>query len=184
MAVGAAAAVAVAAGASAGRAAAVGCCGVTPPQLHPDVEPVRFLLGTWEGEGRGEYPTIAPFEYREAVTFGHVGKPFLAYAQRTTRDGAPAHAEVGYLRSVGGGRVELVLAHPTGLAEVEEGSIVGTRIELRSTGIVRSGTAKDVAALERSFAVEGDTLSYAVRMAAVGLPLQHHLSATLRKVAE
>lgn len=156
---------------------------MTPP-LHPELEPLGFLLGTWEGEGRGEYPTIEPFAYRETVTFGHVGKPFLAYAQRTTREGVPAHAEVGYLRSVGGGRVELVLAHPTGVAEIEEGTVEGARIELRSTGILRSGTAKEVVALERSLVVDGDTLSYAVRMAAVGLPLQHHLSATLTKVAE
>ena len=156
----------------------------SPLPLHPDVEPLAFLLGTWEGEGRGEYPTIPSFEYRETVTFGHVGKPFLAYAQRTTRDGVPSHAEVGYLRSVGGGRVELVLAHPTGIAEVEEGTVDGSRLELRTTGVVRSGSAKDVAALERSLVVDGDTLSYTVRMAAVGLPLQHHLSAVLEKVAE
>ncbi|MDQ3756455.1 MAG: FABP family protein, partial [Actinomycetota bacterium] len=133
--------------------------------------------------GRGEYPTIEPFEYRETVVFGHVGKPFLSYAQRTARDGMPSHAEVGYLRAAGDGRVELVLAHPTGVAEIEEGTVDGACIELRTTGVVRSATAKEVVALERSLAVEADTLSYTLRMAAMGLPLQHHLSATLRRVA-
>ena len=40
--------------------------------MHPDVEPISFLVGTWRGEGRGVYPTIASFDYGEEIRFAAV----------------------------------------------------------------------------------------------------------------
>src|SRR6201994_79675 len=105
--------------------------------LHPDIAALAPLLGTWAGRGAGEYPTIQPFEYLEEVVFSHVGKPFLAYAQKTkaVADGKPLHAETGYLRVPQPGHVELVLAHPSGITEIEVGTYIadGTTIELDMT---------------------------------------------------
>lgn len=157
------------------------------PELHPDLEAFAPLLGTWAGRGAGEYPTIEPFEYFEEVVFSHFGKPFLAYEQKTgaVADGAPLHSETGYLRVPRPGHVELVLAHPTGVTEIEVGTYAagGGTIEftLSAVSIGLSPTAKEVTALGRSFRIAGDELSYSVRMGAVGHPLRHHLAAVLRR---
>lgn len=160
-------------------------------ELHPDIAALEPLLGTWSGTGTGEYPTIDTFEYAETVTFGHVGKPFLAYAQRTSAadDGRPLHAETGYWRIPQPSLAELILAHPTGITEVLEGFAAPNMpggdtliVDVRSSSIARSASAKEVVASERTFEITGDTMRYTMRMAAVGQPLQHHLSATLTRV--
>ncbi len=157
------------------------------PDLHPDLQALAPLLGTWQGRGSGTYPTIEPFDYLEEVTFSHVGKPFLIYGQKTksAADGKPLHAETGYLRVPQPGHVELVVAHPSGITEIEVGTYAadGTTIELEMTtaNIGLTPTAKEVTALGRSFRIDGDKLSYSLEMGAVGQPLQHHLSAVLRR---
>lgn len=37
------------------------------------------------GEGEGQYPTIAPFRYRDHIRFYSSGQPFLFMEQRTKR---------------------------------------------------------------------------------------------------
>ena len=162
---------------------------MTGPPLHPQLAALDVLVDRWEGTGAGWYPTIESFEYREVATFGHAGKPFLAYSQSTwsTVDAAPLHAETGYLRGLADGSLELVVAHPFGAAELSAGRLerTGDRlvVELASTAVVTTGTAKDVAEVRRRLVVDGDTLTYRVAMAAVGRPLQDHLEATLRRVS-
>lgn len=156
------------------------------PQLHPDVQPFVFMLGTWRGRGEGSYPTIDDFTYMEEVSFSHVGKPFLAYTQKTRHGetGLSLHAESGYWRFPGPGRVEAVLSHPTGITEVEEGTVElgldgSIVMRLATTAVSLTSSAKSVTGLERVVRVSGDELRYDVSMAAVGVPMQHHLSALL-----
>jgi len=161
---------------------------VPAPELHPGVAVLAPLLGIWAGEGSGEYPTIEPFGYTEEVAFGHTGKPFLAYVQRThaADDGRTLHMETGYLRVPAPNRIEWILAHPTGITEIQEGPLTvdgdTLQMDLTSTAIGRAESAKEVTAVGRSIRLSGDVLTYTLAMAAVRQPLQHHLSAVLRRV--
>lgn len=154
-----------------------------PPEPHADLGRLRDLIGTWSGEGRGDYPTIEPFRYRETVTFGHAGKPFLVYQQKTTHpdSGAPMHTETGYLRPASDGHVELVLAQPTGLAEIHLGGWEGDALELHSVEVARTPTAKDVRSVRRRVVVAGDVLRYDLWMAHADVPETHHLHAELTR---
>ena len=151
--------------------------------LHDACRSLEFLLGTWRGRGKGVYPTIDDFEYFEEVRFTHIGKPFLAYSQstRAVDDGRPLHGECGFWRPQQGGRIEIVLAHPFGATEILEGELSGTRIDVRSTSIVPTSTAKSIEGSFRTFELKGDVLVYEMGMATAGQEMQNHLTAELRR---
>ena len=154
------------------------------PSLHDALGPVAFLVGTWVGEGEGSYPTIEPFGWRDTTRFWHVGKPAMLYEQRTKDavTGEPRHAESGFLRpGPEPDAFELIVAHNTGHAELATGNVAGTRIELTSTLVQGTDTAKDVTTLHRVLHLEDDTLTVTLAMAAVGQPLTHHLRSELRR---
>ena len=100
-----------------------------PSDLHPDCMPLAFLLGRWEGRGRGEYPTIEPYEFGQEVIFSHNGNPFLYYTSRSwliDEEGTavrPLAMETGFWRPQPEGKLEVVLVHPTGVAEVWYGRV-------------------------------------------------------------
>lgn len=151
--------------------------------LHPDCASLAFLLGTWKGSGAGEYPTIESFGYLEESTFSHVGKPFLAYGQKTRHatTGLPLHAETGYLRAVGGSKVEFLIAQPSGIVELHVGTVEAGELTLALEWVQTTPTAKSVTDVQRNFSVDGEVMTYTLAMAAVGQPLTHHLRAELHR---
>ena len=151
--------------------------------LHKAVQPLAFLLRTWRVEGKGEYPNIVDFTYGEEVTFWHVGRPWIGYSQLTwsLADGTPMHTESGFWRPQGDDGVEIVLAHALGIAEVQEGAVAGTHIEVSSKALAPTSSAKPVKQLVRTFDVIADVLTYEVKMAYDDVPLQHHLGAELHR---
>ncbi len=157
---------------------------------NPALGPLAALIGEWSGHGHGSYPTTEDFDYQETLTFSSTGKAFLVYNQKTVdaRDGRALHAETGYLRSLGDGKVEMVIAQPTGVVEVDEGVVVhsGDAVEVKvaSSHVAFSFTAKTVEAVERTLRLQDGVLSTTLAMAAVGVPLTHHLASQLRRIAD
>ncbi|WP_328634370.1 FABP family protein [Streptomyces sp. NBC_00356] len=160
------------------------------PEPHPLLAPVLGLLGSWHGRGRGEYPTLdGDFTYAQEVTFSHDGRPFLRYEARAwliDADDAPvrpAARESGWWRIQPEGRVEALITQPTGIAEVMVGAAADGTVELATHTVGLTPTAKHVDATGRRYALTDDdtTLTFTHDLAAVGQPLQHHLSAQLRR---
>jgi hypothetical protein len=157
-------------------------------ELHPSLIPVQFLVGRWEGAGVVGYPTIESANFGQEISFSHNGKTFLIYESRTWllepdgTIGRPLARETGYWRPQPDGGIEVVLAHPTGITEIYLGQITGTTIEMVTDAVVRTATAKEVTAGKRLYGMIGPDLGWAYDMAAVGQPLQSHVSAQLKRV--
>ncbi|EFC82379.1 FABP family protein [Parafrankia sp. EUN1f] len=177
------------------------------PELHPSLLPLAFLVGTWRGEGVGGYEGMESFHYGQEITFAADGRPALGYVSHTwwadePRDGrepgSPLATETGFWRVQPPATepgpdgkvnrnpvVEVMLAHPFGIAEIYVGTIAGTRVDLDSNVLIRTTTAREVTRSVRLYGlVEGGDLAYAIDMEASGKPLQSHLSARLHRVKE
>jgi hypothetical protein len=158
-----------------------------PENIHELCAPLAWMIGSWRGNGHGEYPTIEGFEFGQEVVFQQDGRPFIHYFSRAwieQEDGTfvrNAAQETGFLRPQADRTVEVVMAHNTGFAEIWHGEASGGKLDLTTDAVARTESAKEVTAGKRLYGnVEGDLL-YAYDMAAVGQPLQPHLWARLQR---
>jgi len=158
-----------------------------PDNLHPDCVPVAWLLGTWRGNGRGDYPTIEAFGFGQELIFTHDGRPFFHYLARAwivdeqgekIREGA---IETGFLRCRPEAGVELLLTHNTGFAEIWHGEAADGKLTITTDAIARTESAKEYVAGTRLYGNVAGDLLYAFDMAAMGEPLQPHLWARLQR---
>ncbi len=160
-----------------------------PGNLHPDCAPIAWLLGTWRGNGHGDYPTIEGFQFGQECIFTHDGRPFFHYMSRSwivDEDGKKvrdAAIETGFLRPKADGSVELLLAHHTGFVEIWYGQAEGSKIEITTDAVARTKGAKEYVAGHRLYGLVDGDLLWAFDMAAVGQVLQPHLWGRLRRQA-
>ena len=156
--------------------------------MSPEVGDLGALVGTWTGEGEGDYPGIDAFRYREELVFSRDGlHDYVHYEQRTwllLGDAEePVHWESGFLRRTEDGRVELLDVQGGGRVEVLVGDLRRTPsgLELSLASVVLAHDPRMVSS-GREIVLEGDRLEYEVRMATVENPdSTHHLRATLRR---
>jgi hypothetical protein len=77
-----------------------------PEGLAPELVPLSWLVGVWEGTGVVEYPIgdddeVRNYEFGQRVSFSHDGLPYLNYSSTTwllDDDHTPLAAEMGYWR--------------------------------------------------------------------------------------
>ena len=161
-----------------------------PENLHPDLMPLAWLVGTWRGKGRGEYPNTPGFQFAQEVSFNHDGRPFLNYFSRSwiidENDEIirPAASEVGFWRVKENNVLEVLLAHNTGIAEGWVGLVQGAKIQLAMDQGYSSPTAKIVTAGSRLYGLVEGELFTSYDMAAQGQTLQAHLWSSLERQTE
>jgi hypothetical protein len=158
-----------------------------PENLHPDLIPLAWLVGTWRGKGHGEYPNVKGFQFAQEVSFNHDGRPFLNYFSRSwiidendeiVRQSA---SEVGFWRIKENNILEVILAHNTGIAEGWVGLVQGAKIQLAMDQGYSAPSAKIVTAGSRLYGLVEGELFTSYDMAAQGQTLQAHLWSSLER---
>ncbi len=159
------------------------------PDLPSALVPLAWLIGRWEGAGVVGYPTIESANFGQEVEWWHDGRPFLHYRSQTWllddegQQVRPLASEVGFWRPGPDGDLEVLLTHATGFAEILVGTVEGPRISLSTDLVARTTTAKEYAASTRMYGLVDGDLMWVMDMAAVGQPLQSHVSAQLKRVS-
>jgi hypothetical protein len=137
-----------------------------PEGLHQELNPLAWMVGTWRGKGRGEYPNIDPFEFAQEVVFNHDGRNFLNYFSRSWNI------------------LEVVIAHNTGISEGWVGTYDGPKIQLVLDRGYAAPSAKVVSEGIRLYGLVAGELFFAYDMAAEGSELQAHIWSSLERQSD
>jgi hypothetical protein len=148
---------------------------------------VTELIGTWQGVGEGQYPTIEPFRYRETTEIvERVDHPALRIDQQTWKETPEgevvSHWETGLLRISSDGSAVLHDAQP-GRSETLAGSWRpdgdGWLMTFASTGVAGDDR---VIASTRQYRIRPAELVYEMHMETTATRhMSIHLRATLRR---
>ena len=168
------------------------------------------LIGTWSGQGLGQYPpNVAPFEYIETLTISADNRPGLFEISSSTKHKQthkPMHKEKGYIRLVSGSKhkIEFMICHAFGVVEITEGNIFSdadaelgsghdsvVRLEVigKPENFARTSTAKApfLTELRRYYELktvnDEEYLEFMCEMATTTSAMQTHLVAKLKKVS-
>lgn len=158
-----------------------------PEGLHPDLNPLAWLVGTWRGKGHGDYPGIDRFDFAQEVTFNHDGRGFLTFFSRSwiidENDDIvrPAASETGFWRVKPNNVLEVLIAHSSGITEGWLGRFEGPKIQLVMDQGYSAPTAKSVTEGSRLYGLVEGELFFAYDMAVPGNELQAHIWSTLAR---
>ena len=161
-----------------------------PEGLHEDLYPLAWLVGTWRGKGRGEYPGITPFQFAHEVTFNHDGRDFLNYYSRTwvidenNEIISPFDSEVGFWRTKPKNVLEVVLANSNGNGEGWLGIHQGPKIQLAFDKGYASPSGTSIVEGSRLYGLVEGQLFFAFDKGTEDKELQAYLWSTLERQAD
>jgi hypothetical protein len=130
-----------------------------------------LLEGSWKGDGRGGYPGVTSFDYRETLVFTRRDQKNLAYEQRTQKlyDGQTeyiqSHWESGFISILENNELQLVNIQIGGRSEILAGTIesLATMFRIHFVSKTLSHDPRMISSA-RTFELEGDTLQYEMEM--------------------
>jgi hypothetical protein len=150
---------------------------------------LSLLVGTWEGNGRGQFPGVTSFDYRERLVFTRRDEKTLAYEQRTQKlyDGQTeyleSHWENGFISILENDDLQLVNIQIGGRSEILVGSVESLNALFR-IHFVSKMLSNDPRMMSsaRMFELEGDTLRYEMEMQTTKINKStSHLNITLQR---
>ncbi|MER8183189.1 FABP family protein [Kitasatospora sp. NPDC094015] len=168
-----------------------------PSDLHKDVVPLAFLLGTWEGAGVHDFPGSEKCNFGQEVVFRHDGRPFLEFRSRTwvlNEQGEkvrPLENEHAFWRvtsnqhgSSGEREVEVSSLRDDGTVEIWYGRLHDGKpqIDLATDAVARIEGSAPYSGGKRLFGLVGEELLWVGEKTAPEVPLRPYMSAQLKKV--
>lgn len=166
--------------------------------VHPDIAHLSWLLGTWKGIGRGQYPNTEPFLFEQLLQFASDNRPFLEYrgvswiVDENAERLHPSHTEQGYWRAAPENGVEAMIANPLGICEIwtgqvevtglENARITGAKLLLSPASISSSPTAAKVHTAERMYGLRDNRLLMAFDMGADEHAAESHVWISMERV--
>jgi len=148
-----------------------------------------MLEGSWTGTGRGQFPGVTSFYFRETLTFSRRDEKNLAYEQRAQKlyDGQteylPSHWENGFISILDNGSLQLVNVQIGGRNEILLGTVelLDSIFRIHFESKVLNNDPRMVSSA-RTFELEGDSLHYNMDMQTTKVnQSEPHLKITLQR---
>ncbi|MCX5421801.1 FABP family protein [Streptomyces sp. NBC_00078] len=169
-----------------------------PSDLHKDLVPLAFLLGTWAGAGvhasvedSDEHsPDAEKCNFGQEVTFTHDGRDFLEYHSHTwvlDNDGnkvRPLETESGFWRIDADRKVEVTMTRDDGVIEIWYGDLAKKQpqIDLVTDAVARTAASRPYSAGKRLYGYVKSDLMWVGEKQTPSVELRPYMSAHLKKV--
>lgn len=161
-----------------------------PSDLHPELVPLAFLLGTWEGAGVFDFPGAEKCNFGQEVVFTHDGRPFLEYTSKTWvldaegKPEKPLESESGFWRIDKDRKVEITMTRDNGVIEIWYGELAEGKpqIDLVTDAVARLSGAPAYSGGKRLYGYVKSDLMWVGEKATPEVSLRPYMSAHLKKV--